>query len=156
MGKRHRRPGSMQEAIRFCLDHAIRRHRRSVAQVGELIGVSEWAIYKWMHEGSMPSVRIRPFEFACGATFVTEHLAASAGALLVTIPTGRQANAEQVNDLHATVVDALRHLTRYYSEPTEEVADQAVRRLTDALREIASHRENVQRSQEPELELELP
>src|SRR5690606_40263411 len=81
-----RQPATMQEAIRLCLDYAEHKHNRGVARVAELIGTSEWSIYKWMAEGSIPSKRIRPLEFACGCTFITQYLAASAHRLLIEIP----------------------------------------------------------------------
>lgn len=148
---RARQPSSMQEAIRLCLDYAVHRHNRSVARVAELVGVSEWAIYKWMHEGSMPSVRIRPFEFACDATFVTQYIASSARKLVIDIPSGAPAARDDLLELQNTLNAAVGLLTRFYAGEAED-AD-VLEGVTRAMRELAGHRENVAKSEAPELGL---
>lgn len=144
-------PQSMQHAIRLCLDYALHKHNRSVARVAELIGTTEWSVYKWMSEGSIPSVRIRPFEFACDATFVTHYIATSAQKLVIDIPTGRAGSQDQLLDLQNQLNDAVSLLTRFYRGDAE--AADVLQGITLAMQQLAGHRENVCKHDAPELAL---
>ncbi|MEQ9132687.1 MAG: hypothetical protein RJQ08_08600 [Salinisphaeraceae bacterium] len=142
-------PRDMQEAIRLCLDYAVHRHNRSVARVGDLVGVSEWVIYKWMSEGSIPSRRIRPFEFACDATYVTEYLGHSAQKLIVDIPSGGDVSQDDLLNLQTVCNQAVNELTRYYRGEAD--TPDVLETVTRAMRELAGHRENVIKTDAPEL-----
>lgn len=144
-------PHNMQHAIRLCLDYALHKHRRSVARVAELVGTSEWTIYKWMSEGSMPSYRIRPFEFACDATFVTQYIATSAQKLVIDIPAGIPASQEGLLDLQNTLNHAVGLLTEFYRGSADP--DDVLEGVTQAMRQLSGHRENVCKSAAPELQL---
>lgn len=144
-------PQSMQHAIRLCLDYALHKHNRSVARIAELIGTTEWAVYKWMSEGSIPSVRIRPFEFACDATFITNYIATSAQKLVIDIPTGRAGSQDELLDLQNQLNDAVSLLTRFY-RGNAEAAD-VLQGVTLAMQQLAGHRENVCKHDAPELAL---
>ncbi|WP_435100788.1 hypothetical protein [Arhodomonas sp. AD133] len=141
----------MAEAIRLCLDYAQHRHNASVARVGELVGVTEWAIYKWLHEGSMPSARIRPFELACGCTFVTQYIASSARKLVIDIPSGRASGQADLLDLQNAANQAVSLLTSFYRDEVE--TDDVLQGVTTAMECLAGHRENVRKADEPELGL---
>ncbi len=144
-------PQSMQHAIRLCLDYALHKHNRSVARVAELIGTTEWAVYKWMSEGSIPSVRIRPFEFACDATYITQYIASSAQKLLIDIPAGRTGDQDDLLDLQNQLNDAVHLLTRFYRGEAE--TDDVLQGITCAMQQLAGHRENVRKHDNPELAL---
>lgn len=146
-----KQPSNTSEAIRMCLDWAIYKHNRSVSRIAELIGTSEWVIYKWMSEGSIPSKRIRPFEFACDATFVTQYIAVSAQKLIIDIPTGRPAGQDDLLDLNTALQDAVSLLTRFYRNEAE--SQEVLQGVTDALKQLASQRENVRKHSAPELAL---
>lgn len=146
-----RQPGSMQEAIRLCLDYARHKHNRSVERVAELVGTSEWTVYKWMSEGSIPSKRIRPFEFACDATYVTQYIATSARKLVFDIPAGRNVDQDSLLDLQNTLNSTVELLTRFYREEAD--ASEVMEGVTQAMVELAGHRENVRKHQAPELGL---
>jgi hypothetical protein len=141
----------MQEAMRACLDYALHKHNRSVAQVAELIGVTEWVVYKWMSDGSIPSKRIRPFEFACDATFVTHYLASSAQKLIIDIPTGKKTNNEGMMDLQNTLNESVKVLCEFYKGDLQ--AKDVMGVVTAGIAELASHRENVSKHDAPELDL---
>ncbi|MEX0732881.1 MAG: hypothetical protein WD057_18975 [Aquisalimonadaceae bacterium] len=146
-----RQPATMQEAIRLCLDYALHKHRRNVARIAELMGTSEWVVYKWMSEASIPSKRIRPFEFACDCNFITQYIAASAHKLLIDIPAGQPADQDELLDLNNALNDAVNLLTRFYRG--EEDATDVLQGVTAALVQLASHRENVRQHAAPELAL---
>ncbi|WIX31213.1 hypothetical protein QO259_10235 [Salinicola sp. JS01] len=144
-------PHNMQHAIRLCLDYALHKHNRSVPRVAELIGTSEWTIYGWMKDGSMPSKRIRPFEFACDATFVTQYIATSAQKLVIDIPSGARVGQAGLLDLQNSLNDAVSQLTRFYRDEAE--AADVMQGVTGAMQQLAGHRENVRKHEIPELEL---
>jgi predicted site-specific integrase-resolvase len=144
-------PASMQHAIRLCLDYALHKHNRSVARVAELIGTSEWTIYKWMTDGSIPSKRIRPFEFACDATFITHYIATSAQKLVIDIPAGRAGSQDELLDLQNQLNDAVSLLTRFYRGEAE--AADVLQGVTLAMQQLAGHRENARKHDAPELAL---
>ncbi|KMQ74036.1 hypothetical protein [Marinobacter subterrani] len=144
-------PQTMQHAIRLCLDYAVHKHNRSVARVADLIGTSEWTVYKWMSEGSIPSKRIRPFEFACDATFVTRYIASSAQKLVIDIPSGRSGNQDELLDLQNQLNESVSLLTRFYRGEAE--AEDVLQGVTCAMQQLAGHRENVVKHEAPELGL---
>lgn len=148
-------PRSQQEAIRLCVDFAQEHHNRSVARIGDLMGTSEWAVYKWLANGSMPSEKIRPFEYACDpqgrAVFVTRYLAMSAQKLVIDIPRGRKASEVEVAELQSAAADAVALLARCYRGDAE--ADDTVAALTRLLEGAAWHRENITKAGAPELDL---
>lgn len=146
-----KQPQDMQHAIRLCLDYALHKSNRSVAQVAELIGTTEWSIYKWMSEGSIPSVRIRPLEFVCGATYITQYIATSAQKLVIDIPAGRSGSQDEVLDLQNHLNNAVNLLTQFYRGDAE-TAD-VLQGITCAMQQLAGHRENVRKHDAPELAL---
>ncbi|TBW58524.1 hypothetical protein EZI54_03835 [Marinobacter halodurans] len=144
-------PNSMQEAIRLCLDYAMHKHHRSVARVAELNGISEWVIYKWMSAGSMPTNRIAPFELACDCTFITEYIGSSAQKLLIDIPRGRPVSQDDLLDLQALLNESFGQLRRFYRDDAEAAA--VIASVTDAMCALAGHRQNVTKSESPDLAL---
>lgn len=146
-----RQPATMQEAIRLCLDYGLHKHNRSVARIAELMGVSEWVVYKWMSKGSIPSERIRPFEFACDATYVTQYIAASAQKLIIDIPAGKSCGESDLLDLQNTLNSTVSLLTQFYRGDSD--AGDVLQGISVALADLASHRENVKKHDNPELEL---
>ena len=145
------RANSLQHAMEMCLDHAREVHHRSVERVAELIDANKWTLYKYVAEGTMPASRIRPFEFACGCTFVTDYLSTSAHKLVIDMPTGKQVGAQDINELQASFAEATGLLIKFYSGQTE--ATETLGALTDTLSKLGWHRANVEKSTEPELGL---
>lgn len=144
-------PRSQRDAIRKCLNHAREKHNRSVARIADLVGTTEWAVYKWLAKGSMPSEKIRPFEFACGVHHLTAYLASSAHKLLIDIPAGRPATEDSLLELHTGFSEAVELLARFYRGQAD-TAD-TLHALGGVLAQLAGHRENVIKHDVPELEL---
>lgn len=143
------KPNSQEEAIRLCIEHASEKRNLSVAGVGDHTGVSEWVVYKWMADGSIPSKRIRPFENACGCTFVTQYLATSAHKLIIDIPSGRPAKDTDLLALQTNFNEAVNLLAKFYKDSSAPAV--TIQSLTQILSQIASHRENISSCFEPEL-----
>lgn len=139
--------------MELCLAHGREVHNLSVERVADRMGVpSHWALYKWMENGRMPALLIRPFEAATGADYVTRWLAASDHKVLVDIPTGRAATEMSTAELQAAMAESIRLLLGYYADGGDpaKVLD-AVR---GAIAGLGWHHANVERSIEPELDME--
>lgn len=146
------RPNSLSHAMELCLEFAREKHQRSVDRVADLMGLqSKWNIYKWMQSGRLPANLIRPFEHACGATFVTQYVATSAHRLLVNIPVGRAAAGEDIHALQAALTDAVRQLLRY--RDGEASADDVLAAIEHGMGGLAYQWVNVQQADQPTLDL---
>lgn len=138
--------------MELCLAYARERRRLSVDRVADLMGLpSRWSIYKWLENGRLPATLIPPFEHACGVDFVTQYLAHSKHKLLVDIPTGRQATEMELHELQGAFGEALGLLIKVYHGAVEP--DQASAALNRLMGGLAWHRENIAKSQTPELAL---
>ena len=94
-------PTSLRHALELCKEHARERLNRSVERIADEMGITDhWTVYKWLQTGRIPANLIRPFESACGIDYVTRWIAASAGKMLVDIPTGRRLEGTDVVALH--------------------------------------------------------
>lgn len=113
-----------------------------------------WTLYKWFQSARMPISLLRPFEDACGADFVTRWVAASAGRLIIDIPTGRDATAEDMQVLQRTLNAAVGQLLDFYAGSAD--ADETISTIQQAMEGLAWHRGNVERHVQPELDLGAP
>lgn len=146
-------PQSLQEAMEACLEHALKKHRRSLDHVAADMGLpNKWNLYKWVESGRMPAVLIRPFEAACRADCVTRFLAHAAHRLIIDIPTGKLPAASDLPAVQAATHDALGALIGFASGKV--AATEVMDSVTAAMEQLAWHRENAARAAQPELELE--
>lgn len=145
-------PNSLRHAMELCLEHARVKRNLSVDRIADNMGLaSKWTLYKWLENGRMPAILIRPFEHACGIEFMTQYLATSGHKLVIAIPAGRKANSTDVNELQGTFSEAMAHLIRFYQGKSE--AEETLGSLTQIMSDIAWHRENVSKTLTPELAL---
>lgn len=143
---------SLRHSMELCLEYAKDRHNLSVERIADRMGLSShWTLYKWMESGRMPANLIRPFEHACGATFVTQYVASSAHKLLVDIPTAKAVVDTDLLALQTGFNEAVNVLARFYKGDAE--AETALSELNRLMTDIAGHRARVERSCEPELDL---
>ena len=149
--KRHRAT-SLVGAFRDCKDFALDQHSRSVPRIAELSGQSEDSLYKWLANGRMPAILIPVFEMACGCSYVTEFLAASANRLVIAMPKGRTSTSADLVDLPASFAEALKLLSNFYAGKADEVSTQEA--LKVHLEQVAWHHSNVGKHANPELEFE--
>lgn len=147
-------PQSLQEAMEACLDHALKKHRRSLDHVAADMGLpNKWVLYKWVESGRMPAVMIRPFELACRAAFVTAFIGHSAHKLVIDIPTGRMPEAHDLAVVQAVAHDAVGALIDFTAGKVDAAFVQTT--MTVAMEQLAWHRENAARAAQPELDLEV-
>lgn len=145
-------PNSLRHAMELCLEHARVKRNLSVDRVADNMGMaSKWTLYKWLENGRMPAVLIRPFEHTCGIELVTQYLATSGHKLVVPIPAGKKPKDTDVNELQGTFSEAISLLIRFYQGKSE--ADETLGSLTQVMTDIAWHRENVSKTMTPELSL---
>lgn len=146
-------PASLIEAFRLCKDFARERKNLSVERIAELMGVTADALYKWLATGRMPANLIPPYENVCGAHFVSRHLAASGGHLVVPMPTGRALTPTDIQDLQGLLTTATGAILDFASGRAEAAPTLAA--IEAGMGALAWHRGNVRKSQQPELDLEL-
>jgi len=146
-------PTSLRQALELCKDHAKDRKNRSVEQIAEEMGLTDhWVVYKWLQTGRIPANLIRPFERACGISYVTRWLAASGDCLLVPVPTGKSIQPRDLADLGSSFGSALKLLTDFYSGKADQAA--TTEALTNHLNQVAYHHANVGRYEAPELDFD--
>jgi len=145
-------PTSLPAAFAACKDYGIERRRLSVERLAELMAITPSCLYKWMEEGAMPAARVAQFEHLTGAGYVSAYLAAGSGAVVVKIPTGRPAEAEDVGGLQLVLHDAVGKVIQFWRGTAG--LDETVEALTVSLQALAFHRENIAKSPTPELGLE--
>lgn len=146
-------PTSLRNALELCKDHAKERHNLSVERIAESMGLTDhWTVYKWIQSGRIPANMIRPYETACGIDYVTRWLAASSGRLLIDIPTGRKADAADMQALQELLNTAVGQLLQFYGGKAE--AGDTLAAIQQAMEGLAWHRGNVQKHAQPELDFE--
>lgn len=145
-----RQPTSLRHGMELCLEYARFKHNRSVDQVSDLMGqASRWTLYKWMENGRLPAVLIRPFEAACGADYVTRYIGHSAHKLLIDIPTGKRASGKDVNTLQASFTEAISLLLSFYENQQDSEA--TLNALYQVMEQLAVHQGQVEKHHQPEL-----
>lgn len=147
------RATSLLQGLQLCVEHAKETRNRSVERIADLMAEeTHHALYKWLGTGRMPLIKLAAFEEACGAHFVTQYLAASAHKLLVDIPSGRMATAEDASALQIALNDAASAILRFHAGKLSK--DEALAALAAGMEGLAWHHHNVAKFEQPELELE--
>jgi len=145
------RPTSLRHALELCKQYADSRFNRSVDNISDLIGLADkFRIYKWIQSGSIPANMIRPYEHACGADYVTQYLAHSDHKLLIDIPVGRNTTCSDTHALQSSFNDALGALLKFTNGSAS--ADKTIAMITAHMEELAWHRGNVEKTQQPEFD----
>jgi hypothetical protein len=148
-------PTSLRNALELCKDYARERKNLSVERIADQMGLSDhWTIYKWLQNGRIPANLIRPFEAACGIDYVTRWLAASAGRLLIDIPTGRGVTAEDILSLHSVMNAAATQILDFYEKTPRPDANDVLAAIQGAMQTLAWHRCNVEKHLQPELDFQ--
>ncbi|URX63273.1 hypothetical protein KR767_04170 [Luteibacter anthropi] len=141
----------MQEAVEACVAFAQEKHRLSVERIADLVGETKWTVYKWMEQGSVPARKIAGLEHACGRAFITQYLATSARKLLVDLPTGRMPTQSDIHAVQQACNTAIGALLAFAQG--DATATDTADHLTAAMSLLAHERAQVQRHDQPELDL---
>lgn len=146
-------PTSLRHALELCKDYAKERHNLSVERIAERMGLTDhWTLYKWFQNGRMPLNLVRPFEVTCGIDYVTRWQAASANKLFIDIPTGRNANASDMQILQELLNTAVGQLLQFYGGKAE--TSDTLAAIQQAMEGLAWHRGNVEKHAQPELDFQ--
>jgi hypothetical protein len=125
----------------------------SIDRIAESMGLaSKWALYKWIEAASMPARLIRPFETACRCTYITQHLAAGAGKLMIDMPRGRMPAAGDIQAVQHACHAAVGALLTYAAGKSNP--DTTIATVTHAMERLARERAEVERATQPDLELQ--
>lgn len=114
---KRQRANSLVHALRLCKEWAQAKRHLSVERIADRMGTTHDSLYKWLATGRMPAILIPAYELACGCHYVSEWLAASSGALVVPMPTGRKAEGTELLDMNSSCAAALQLLTQFYAAP---------------------------------------
>lgn len=152
MTRRHSSPvpSSLRAAFEADKAHALKHRRLNVERLAELLGTTPATLYKWIETDTMPVRALIAWQHLAGATHVVRYLASREGAVVIAMPTGRAASADDVHGLQATLNDAIGALLDYLAGSLDRDATLAL--LTSGLESLAWHRANVEKSAQPELE----
>ena len=149
---KNQRANSLVHAMRLCKEYAQAKHNLSVERIADRMGATHDSLYKWLATGRMPAILIPAYELACGCHYISDWLAASAGRLVVPMPTGRKAEGTELLDMNSSCAAALQLLTAFYQAPTEADTEATLAALRLHLEQVAYHHHNVAQYATPELE----
>jgi len=136
-----------------CAQRALEQHNRGIERIAcdHLGQHNASTLYKWMGNGRLPLTLILPLERACGVPLITRYLAAAHGKLLVDIPTGRNTQAQDVQQLQTVLNEAVGAVLAF--SDGKQTANQTLDALRAGLESLAWHHGNVQQHDQPQLEL---
>lgn len=144
-------PTSLIEALRVCKDHARDRRQLSVERIAELMGVTADVLYKWLATGRMPANLLPAYEHVCGCDYASRYLAIAAGKIVLDMPTGRAVQPVDVAALQGVLNAAVGAILAFAAGDIAAAA--ALAKIEDGLAGLAWHHGNIERHQQPELEL---
>lgn len=144
-------PTSLRSAFEADKAHALRTRRLSVERLAELMAATPACLYKWLESDSMPTNRLAQWEHITGGDNVVRYLTSNAHRVVIDIPHGRAAAATDVHVLQATLHDAVGALLGFARGELDR--DTTLAQLGTGLEALAWHRENVRKSDQPELDL---
>ena len=149
------RASNLREALRACKDFGQERRKLSVARIAELMGdVTEDTLYGWLSKGRMPVSLVPTFEHVCGANFVTEWLAASAGRMVISMPKGHKVSEADLLQINADCTAAMSQLAAFYADPGKVDTAELMELLQRHLEQVAFQHHNVGQYIAPQLEFE--
>ncbi len=141
-------PNSLRDALRLCKDHALDKRNYSVERIADLMGITADLLYKWLANGRMPAASIPAYELICGINFVTRWLAASTGHLMIPVPTGRTASAQDMQQLQEVINTAVGQLLQFYGGKAE--VESTLAAIQQGMEGLAWHKGNVEKHLQPE------
>lgn len=146
------RPNSAIDALRLCKEYAQEKKNLSIERIADRMGVTHDSLYKWLAAGRLPFILLPAFEHTCGCHFASDFAAASAGKVVISIPSGRTVTQGDLVELNACFGAALQLLADFYSTAGKTDATETLAALTIHLQQVAWHRANVETFTTPELE----
>ncbi|ATG73656.1 hypothetical protein AN401_07130 [Zobellella denitrificans] len=144
-------PSTLRSALEGCKEYAREQHNLSVERIAADMGLTDhWVLYKWISSGRMPAPMVIAYERVCGINLVSRWMAAHTGKLLIDMPTGRKADAEDIQGLQQLLHSVTGLLMEFYAERAE--AEPTLAGIQNAMQALAWHKGNVQQHASPQLE----
>lgn len=144
-------PTSLRAAFELDKAHALKRRRLNIERIAELLSTTPATLYKWIETDSMPVRALIAWQHITGSNHVVRYLASREGAVVIQIPTGRDVTAEDIHDLQMVLAAAPGALLKLMKGQIER--SECLSALTNGMESLAWHRANVERQEQPELEL---
>ncbi|MFK5892860.1 MAG: hypothetical protein QM504_06540 [Pseudomonadota bacterium] len=142
---------SLQHALEGCVDYARTMHNKSIDQIADDMGLAnKWGLYKYLNNGRIPAILIRPFENSCKINLVTKYIAYSARKIVIEIPKGNKATSRDINSLQASLTQTVAQLLKFYDGKSS--VDETVESIRNSMESLAWHGEEVKKHNEPELD----
>ncbi len=145
-------PQSLRAAFELDKAHALKHRRLNVERIAELLGTTPATLYKWLETDSMPVRALLGWQHLTGATHVVRYLASREGSAVIQIPAGRMPDAADVHILQATLNVAVGALLDFIDGKASR--EECMGELSTGLESLAWHRANVEKTEQPELELQ--
>ena len=134
-------PTSCRDALHQCKAFAQEVRNLSVERIADQMGLPDhWALYKWIENGRFPFVLIPAYEAATGRK------------LLVDMPIGKAADADDLVQLGTGFQQAVQLLSDFYKSNGAQPAAPVLEALRAHLERVAHHHFNVSGFSEPELD----
>ena len=145
-------PTSCRDALHQCKAFAQEVRNLSVERIADQMGLPDhWALYKWIENGRFPFVLIPAYEAATGINLPSRWLAATGRKLLVDMPIGKAADADDLVQLGTGFQQAVQLLSDFYKANGGADAAPVLDALRAHLQSVAFHHANVAGFAEPEL-----
>ncbi|GAB1382597.1 hypothetical protein MASR1M50_09160 [Burkholderiales bacterium] len=146
-------PTSCRDALHQCKTFAQEVRNLSVERIADQMGLPDhWALYKWIENGRFPFVLIPAYEAATGINLPSRWLAATGRKLLVDMPIGKAADADDLVQLGTGFQQAVQLLSDFYKSNGAQPAAPVLEALRAHLERVAHHHFNVSGFSEPELD----
>ena len=146
-------PTSCRDALQQCKAYAQEARNLSVERIADQMGLPDhWALYKWIENGRFPFVLIPAYEAATGINLPSRWLAATGRKLLVDMPIGKAADADDLVQLGTGFQQAVQLLSDFYKSNGAQPAAPVLEALRAHLERVAHHHFNVSGFSEPELD----
>jgi hypothetical protein len=146
------RPNSAIDALRLCKEYAQEKKNLSIERIADRMGVTHDSLYKWLALGKLPFISLTAYEHACGCHFASEWAAASAGRVVIDMPTGRKVSEADLVSMNTSCAASMELLTKYYANPVSADKEATLSALRTHMEHVAFHQASVQTYTTPELE----
>ncbi|GMV55367.1 MAG: hypothetical protein AMXMBFR6_11720 [Betaproteobacteria bacterium] len=144
-------PTSLRAAFEADKAHALKHKRLNIERLAELLGTTAATLYKWLETDSMPVRALIGWQHLTGANNVVRFLASREASVVICIPVGRRIDAADINALQATLTHAVGALLDHQRGRSDR--ETTLGKIGTGLEHLAWHHANVDKSDQPELEL---
>ena len=142
------------------LDHAIElteeyaeQQRMPSKRIAELMGVEYKTYRRWMLDGTLPLNRLAQLEHITTTQFISEYVCVFQGnKVVIEIPRGKKSNVTDLSELQSQMAQTMAILAKFYEGKVEP--EDAIAEITASITALAYQRENVCKTETPELEFE--